>query len=75
MANTVIKSYGFLRGRTAKELQKKMVDHQIKTGLPYKYQIYSDNEYHYAWYHGEIELQIKESDFKKKDFGAGEFSL
>ena len=65
MSNAVVKTYDFLKARSANELARKIRAHQVKTSTSYKYQIYSDGEYHFAWYYGEVEIKIKEADLKK----------
>lgn len=65
MSNAVVKTYDFLKARSANELARKIRAHQVKSGTSYKYQIYSDGEYHFAWYYGEVEIKIKEADLKK----------
>lgn len=65
MSNAVVKTYDFLKARSANELARKIRAHQVKSSTSYKYQIYSDGEYHYAWYYGEVEIKIKDSDLKK----------
>lgn len=64
MSNATVKTYDFLKARSAAELARKIRNHQVKSGQSYKYQIYSDSEYHYAWFYGEVQIKIKDSELK-----------
>ena len=58
MASTVIKTYDFLKARSAQALSRLIRKHQLQTGKSYKYTIYSDGDSHYAWYYGEVEVDL-----------------
>ena len=58
MASTVIKTYDFLKARSAQALSRLIRKHQLQTGKSYKYQIYSDGDSHYAWFYGEVEVDL-----------------
>ena len=58
MASTVIKTYDFLKARSAQALSRLIRKHQLQTGKSYKYTIYSDGDSHYAWFFGEIEIDL-----------------
>ena len=72
MSNATVKTYDFLKARSANELSRKIRSHQVKSGTSYKYQIYSDGEFHYAWFYGEVQIKVKESDLKKAKVEIGE---
>lgn len=72
MSQTVVKTYDFLKARSANELARVIRKHQVKTGISYKYQIYSDSEYHYAWFHGEVEIKVTKADLMKSKVDLGE---
>lgn len=58
MATVSVKTYDFLKARSAKALSRLIRKHQLQTGKSYKYQIYSDGDSHYAWFFGEVDIDL-----------------
>mgnify|MGYP003153267768 FL=1 len=58
MATATVKTYDFLKARSAQALSRLIRKHQLQTGKSYKYQIYSDGDSHYAWFYGEVEIDL-----------------
>lgn len=52
----------FLKAKTADELVKLQLQNNIKHGITFQYDIMHDGKLFYAWYLGQVEIEMRAKD-------------